>query len=143
MDGLDESLVALLREDGRMSVSELAGRLGVARATVRARMERLRETGVIQGYAAILRGAGRELPIRAVTLLAIEGKRAQSVTKALRGMPEVRTIHTTNGRWDLVLEVATEDLPGFDAALARIRLIEGVSASETNLLLTPVKTGPG
>lgn len=140
MDDLDEALVALLRSDGRASVSELAARLGVSRATVRAREAKLRETGVILGYAAVLRSAARELPVRAITMLEVGGKRARSVIRALHGIPEVRSVHTTNGRWDLALEIAAADLPQFDAALERVRLIEGVEASETSLLLTPVKT---
>lgn len=141
MDDLDEALVALLRANGRASVSELAARLGVTRATVRAREAKLRESGVILGYAAVLRSAARELPVRAITMLEVEGKKGQAVARALGGIPEVRSVHTTNGRWDLALEIAAVDLPQFDAALARVRMIEGVAGSETSLLLTPLKTG--
>jgi DNA-binding Lrp family transcriptional regulator len=50
-------------------------------------------------------------------------------------LPEVTTIHTTNGRWDLVVEVATDTLESLDAVLRRIRLIDGIAQSVTNLYL--------
>lgn len=143
MDDTDRALIALLRKDGRRAISGLAADLGVARATVRARLERLIETGAVQGFSVVLRDEANELPIRAVMLLAIEGKRTESVIKRLSGMPETRAVHTTNGRWDLVIELATSDLVAFDTALARIRLIDAVSASETNLLLATYKHAKG
>ncbi|WP_430514358.1 Lrp/AsnC family transcriptional regulator [Pannonibacter phragmitetus] len=140
MDDTDLALIAALRADGRRSISDLAVDLKLSRATVRARLSRLVESGEIQGFTAVLRNEGQDLPIRAMMMLAIEGKRADAVIRRLSGMPEARSIHTTNGRWDLVIELATPDLASFDAALHRIRLIEGVSATETSLLLSAVKT---
>ncbi|TJX28963.1 MAG: Lrp/AsnC family transcriptional regulator, partial [Mesorhizobium sp.] len=55
MDTLDERLVTLLRHDARRSVSDLAVDLGVSRATVRSRMERLEKAGEIIGYTVVLR----------------------------------------------------------------------------------------
>ncbi len=140
LDDTDLALIAALRADGRRSISDLAVDLKLSRATVRARLSRLVESGEIQGFTAVLRNEGQDLPIRAMMMLAIEGKRADAVIRRLSGMPEARSIHTTNGRWDLVIELATPDLASFDAALHRIRLIEGVSATETSLLLSAVKT---
>jgi DNA-binding Lrp family transcriptional regulator len=141
MDDLDERLVTLLRHDARRSVSDLAAELGVSRATVRARMERLERAGEILGYTVILRSDGVGLPVRGVMTIAIEGQAAARVIRALGGLPEVSAVHTTNGRWDLVVELGAADLADFDAVLRRIRLIPGVTASETSLLLaTPRST---
>ena len=74
--------------------------------------------------------------MRAVTLLEVGGGRLAHVVRALRGMPEVAEVHTTNGRGDLVVDLAAEDLPAFDAVLRRIRSIDGVSNSETSLKLS-------
>ncbi|WP_299477472.1 Lrp/AsnC family transcriptional regulator [uncultured Roseibium sp.] len=141
MDDLDLRLISLLRHDGRRSVSDLASDLKVSRATVRSRMEKLQATGEILGYTAVLRDDWRDLPIRAVTLLVVDGHNTDPVIRALGAMTEVRAIHSTNGKWDLVLDVATRDLAAFDDALNRIRLIEGITGSETNLLLNTRK-GP-
>lgn len=138
-DDLNLRLISTLRHDGRRSISDLAADLGVSRATVRSRMHNLLDSGVVLGYSVVLREDSHDLPIRAAMMLAIEGKRADSVIHRLSGMPEAQAVHTTNGRWDLVVELATADLATFDAALGRIRLIDGVSATETNLLLTTRK----
>lgn len=135
MDDLDQRLITLLRHNGRRSVSDLALELGVSRATVRSRMERLERSGDIVGYTVILRADAVSLPVRGIMLIEVEGRAGDRVVDALAGFPEVSAIHTTNGRWDLVIELGATSLTEFDGILRRIRLITGVIASETNLLL--------
>ena len=140
MDRLDQQLVTLLRHDGRRSVSDLAAELGVSRATVRARMERLERDGDILGYTVILRNDAIEVPVRAIMMIEIEGHVLDKVIRQLGGFPEVATIHTTNGRWDLVVELGAATLTDFDTVLRRIRLLPGITGSDTSLLLTTPRT---
>jgi DNA-binding Lrp family transcriptional regulator len=141
MDRIDRDLVTLLRHDARRTISDLATAIGVSRATVRARMERLERDGEILGYTVILRADAVGAPVRGLMLIAIEGQAAGRVIRSLGGFPEISAIHTTNGRWDLIVELGAVSLPDLDAVLGRIRLIPGVTASETNLLLaTPRST---
>lgn len=140
MNSLNEKLITLLRHDARRSISDLAIDLGVSRATVRARMERLEKSGDIVGYTVILRADAVDQTVRGVMTIEIEGHAADRVIRALGGFPEVSTIHTTNGRWDLVVELSTATLTDFDAVLRRIRLIPGTTGSETSLLLATPRT---
>jgi DNA-binding Lrp family transcriptional regulator len=140
MDELDQRLITLLRHNGRRSVSDLALELGVSRATVRSRMERLERSGNIVGYTVILRADAVSLPVRGIMLIEVEGRAADRVVDALGGFTEVSAIHTTNGKWDLIVELGAASLSDFDAILRRIRLIAGVIASETNLLLATPRT---
>ncbi len=110
MDALDEQLITLLRHDARRSISDLAIELGVSRATVRSRVERLEKTGVIIGYTVILRTDAVDQSVRGIMMVEIEGHAADRVIRALGGFSEVSTIHTTNGRWDLVIELSTQTL---------------------------------
>lgn len=135
MDALDHRLIMLLRQDSRRSVSELAEQLGVSRATVRARIDRLESSGEIVGYTVVVSADLSEKAVRGITMIAIEGQALDRVVATLAGMPEVTAVHTTNGRWDLIAEISTASLAELDAALRRIRLIPGISGSETNLLL--------
>lgn len=135
---LDRSLLSALREDGRASVASLARRLGVARATVNSRLERLISTGTIVGFTARVRDEVDPLAIHAIALIAVEGRSADKVIRQLRGFPEITALHTTNGGWDLVAELRTESLGGFDQVLGRIRGVEGIINSETSLLLSSV-----
>ncbi|MEM6463379.1 MAG: Lrp/AsnC family transcriptional regulator [Pseudomonadota bacterium] len=136
MDKTDQKLISELRHNGRAAISDLAIALNVSRATVRSRIEKLKEAGEILGFSVILRSDSYEQPVRGIMLLSIEGRGAERIIARLRGMPEVTAIHTTNGKWDLVAELATETLSALDSVLSEIRLIEGISASETNLYLS-------
>lgn len=140
MDDLDHRLLALLRTDARRSVASLAAELKLARATVRARIDRLVETNVILGFTVVLQAAHRAQGVRAIALIEVEGRAAEQVIARLRGFPEVRTLSTTNGRWDLVAEIETESLELFDDTLRRIRQVPGISSTETNILLSARKS---
>ena len=139
LDDTDRALVSLLRENARMPGAALAQALGVSRGTAQARLDRLVERGVVLGFTLRLRPDADPRRVRAVTMVAVEGERTQAVVRSLRGMPEVAAIHSTNGRWDLVVELATEDLAGFDAALQRLRMVRGIANTETSLLLSSYK----
>ncbi|WP_420104036.1 Lrp/AsnC family transcriptional regulator [Bosea sp. (in: a-proteobacteria)] len=141
MDSLDRRIITALRHDGRRSISDLAQDLNTTRATVRARLDRLTKAGEIVGFTVILRSDAIEQPVRGIMLIEVGGQGTDAVIRNLSGFSEVSAIHTTNGRWDLVVELATADLIQFDRVLRQIRLIAGVTASETNLLLaTPRST---
>jgi len=140
-DETDQKLLTLLRHNGRRSISDLATELDLSRATVRARIERMERQGDIIGYTVILRADAISMPVRGITLIEVEGRAASRMVDILGGFPEVSAVHTTNGKWDLVVELGATSLTDLDAVLMRIRMIAGVTASETNLLLaTPWTT---
>lgn len=139
MDDLDRQLIALLRGNARLPVATLAKSLKVARGTVQNRIARLERDGVIAGYTVRLRARDEDRRIVALMLLAVEGNSVENVLFTLRGDPAVSALHTTNGRWDVVAELRADTLEEFDRVLGRIRRIEGVATSETNLLLSTLK----
>lgn len=139
MDDLDQRLIALLRHDARATVASLAEALGVARGTVQNRIARLEADGTIVGYTVRLRPDVEEQRIRALTTIAVEGNHIEAVIAALRGEPSVGALHSTNGRWDIVAELRADSLEGFDRVLGRLRQLEGVSRTETSLLLSTFK----
>jgi DNA-binding Lrp family transcriptional regulator len=140
MDDLDRRLLALLRADSRAPVATLAARLKVSRGTVQNRIDRMmRPGGAIQGFTVRTRPEMEESRIRAIMGIAIEGERSAAVIKALRGLPEVDKVHTTNGRWDLIAELDTATLAEFSRTLDQIRTIEGIASTETSILLATQK----
>ncbi len=136
IDDLDRQLIALLRANGRESVVQLSRRLGVTRATVTARLDRLTDSGVIVGFSVQVRDPAEVSAVRAIMLVAVEGRSLREVIRSLRGVPEIAALHTTNGRWDLVAEMSCENLAAFDHALGVIRGIDGIRDSETSILLS-------
>lgn len=140
MDDLDQRLISALRHDARASLSDLALSLGVSRTTVRARIERLQRTGEVVGFTVVLRGDAARDPVRGLMMLGIEGRGADRIVRQLNGLSAVRAVHTTNGRWDLIVEIGTATLEEFDDVLARIRRFDGIANSETSLLLNTRKS---
>lgn len=141
MDDLDSRLIAALRRDGRMAISDLAILLGVARGTVRARLEALEARGEVVGFTVLTRGDVEARPVRGLMMLGIEGRGMDRIIARLQGMAEVEAIHTTNGTWDLVVQIGTDTLAGLDGVLFAIRRIDGVKRSETSLLLSTRRVG--
>jgi DNA-binding Lrp family transcriptional regulator len=139
MDDIDQRLISALRHDARASLSDLALMLGVSRTTVRGRIERLRRSGEIVGFTVVLRGDTVRDPVRGLMMIGIEGRGTDRILRQLNGLSAVRAIHSTNGRWDLIVEIGARTLEDFDAVLACIRRFDGVARSETSLLLTTRK----
>nr|WP_321455218.1 Lrp/AsnC family transcriptional regulator [uncultured Cohaesibacter sp.] len=137
-DQLDRDLISLLRHDGRAPLSKLADILHVSRGTIQNRLDRLMESGAILGYTVRVREDYELDGIRAIMLIEVVGKSTSQVIRKLRGMPELHTLHTTNGAWDLVAEIQTVSLSDFDRVLREVRLIEGVLNSETSILLSTI-----
>jgi len=136
VDPLDQRLIALLRADGRASMSQVAAALHVSRGTAQNRLDRLIQAGVILGFTVRVRQDIDERLIRALMTLQLAGKTTTAVIARLRGLPEIRTLHTTNGTWDLIAEIAVDTLPDLDRVLGTIRAIDGIRSSETSILLS-------
>jgi len=140
VDETDERLIAALRHDARASLSDLAATLEMSRTTVRARLSRLRDRGDIVGFTVVTRADVARDPVRAMMMIGIEGRGTDRVIRQLSGMSEVRAVHSTNGRWDVIVEIGAEALGQVDDVLNRIRKLDGVVASETSLLLSTKKS---
>ncbi|AOZ52520.1 Lrp/AsnC family transcriptional regulator [Chromobacterium vaccinii] len=139
MNDTDRQLLALLRDDARISVTALAEKLRVSRATVQHRIARLEESGVIVGYTVKVKPEAEARRIRAWMCIAVEGNKTAAVMQALRGDPSAHALHSTNGRWDILAELRADSLEQFDRVQGRVRLIPGISASETSILLSTHK----
>ena len=136
MDKTDERLIGALRHDARASLSDLAILLDLSRTTVRARIERLIQRGDILGFTVVLKEDTLRDPVRGLMMIGIEGRGTDRILRHLQGLSEVRAVHSTNGMWDLIVEIGTDSLDALDAVLAQIRRFDGVVKSETNLLLS-------
>ena len=139
LDQMDQRLIALLRHNARASVATLAKRLDVSRGTVSNRLRRLEDAGVIVGYTLRLRPEATPEGRQAWMSIAIEGNDARRVAASLLGEPAVQALHATNGQWDLLAQLQVATLPELAHALERIRLIKGISQSETSIHLETLR----
>ncbi len=140
MDALDHQLLGLLRTNARLSIAALAHHLKVSRGTVTNRINKLESSGVIVGYSVKLRPDTTPNLIVAWMSILIEGNDSRTVLAKLLGEPGVTAIHSTNGRWDLLVELQAENLTGLSGILERIRLIKGISNTETSIHLSSYKS---
>jgi DNA-binding Lrp family transcriptional regulator len=137
-DDLDRQLISALREDGRAPISKLALLLGVSRQTVESRVARLLDSGALLGFTIRVRQDADDDAIRAIMMIEVVGKSTTAVIRSLRGLPELHSLHSTNGSWDLVAEIRAASLTDFDRVLRHVRETPGVQNSETSLLLSSV-----
>ena len=135
MDETDQKLLAMLRQDARLTVAALAARLKVSRGTVTNRIRRLEDDGVIVGYTVRLRPDVQHNSILAWMSIAVDGNQTRAVISHLLGEPGVAALHDTNGRWDLLAELRAESLQELAQVLERIRLLKGISNTETSIHL--------
>ena len=137
-DDLDREIIGHLRVDGRAPLNKIADALRVSRGTVQNRLDRLLASGAVLGFSVRVREDYESNLVRAVMLVEVVGRSTTQVIKRLRGFPTIHAVHTTNGNWDLIVEIRASSLADFDMLLREIRMIEGVLNSETSIMLSSV-----
>jgi len=140
IDDLDQRLIAILRANSRTPVAVLARELGINRSTVTSRIDRLVDTGAIEGFTIRLSNDVDRNAIRGVTTVVSEPNHGQDIVREIRGYPEVEQLHSTTGAWDLVVQLRCRNLSEFDLVLERIRAIPGVRDTQTSLLFNSLTT---
>lgn len=136
LDEVDRSIVALLRKDGRMSVNEVATQTHISRATAYARLERLRDTGVISGFQATVDATSVGLPVTALILINLDQKNWPSVHDALGAIPGVQWSAFTSGSFDMVMLVRMKDVAALrDVVLVQLHGLKFVKSSQTVFVL--------
>jgi DNA-binding Lrp family transcriptional regulator len=136
MTAKDEELLGLLKVNAREPVAALARKLGVSRTTVQDRLRRLEETGVISGYAVRMGKAQAFSGISAWISLGVEPRLQIDVAKTVGAFPQVETLHTVSGKFDLVAVVRTSTSEDMDKLIDRFGMLKGVTDIETAVILS-------
>jgi DNA-binding Lrp family transcriptional regulator len=136
LDPTDYRLIGELAANARLPVAKIAQRLGMARTTVQARLDRLERSGVIAGYTVRLNETVLRGVIRATVLVHITPAAQTAVLAQLRRLTAVETVHTTSGRFDLACQLRTASTLELDQLLDRIGAIDGVLALESLIHLS-------
>lgn len=135
LDSTDRELLALLLANARESVTTLGKKLGVARTTVIARMERLQASGVITGYSVRLNQATLEKSLQAYVGLSVQPRAGRDVLKQLAKMPEIKLVCSVSGEFDYVAWIRADSPNALDRLLDEIGETEGVSKTTTSVVL--------
>ena len=132
----DQELLTVLRENARASTAEIARRLKLSRTTVQSRIERLERDGVIAGYTVRVADAAERGHIRAHIMITVLPKHMPAVVEVLRGMPEVRALHSVSGPFDLMALGVVPTVEEMDQLTDRIGGIDGVERTTSSIILS-------
>lgn len=134
-DDLDRRLVALLRKDARTPIARLSKSLGVSRATIYSRLQKLQQSGVIEGFTVRLNPEIDRRQIRAHVLIKVSGKLARATEKQLQAMPEIAALHAISGVYDLIAELEAASSAELNELIDRIGELPGVEKTTSSILL--------
>jgi DNA-binding Lrp family transcriptional regulator len=131
----DRQMINALKQNGRIPVSDLARKLGIARTTAQKRLNQLEASGVIQGYTVRLANDGASGAFQAYVNLVIDPHAAASITTTLEKIPEVEALFTVSGKIDFVAIVRVVSPAELDAVLDKICALKGVRETRSALVL--------
>lgn len=136
LDPTDRALLDLLRDNARRPTAELARTLGLSRTTVQSRIERLERARVIAGYTVQVDEAAEAALVRAHVMVTLGPKQAGAIEAALRKIPEVRSLHSVSGPFDLLAVVAAPSIGELDRLIDRIGALDGVERTTSAIVLS-------
>jgi len=131
----DRLMISALKQNGRIPISDLARKLGIARTTAQKRLNRLEENGVIQAYTVKLADDSVSGVFQAYVNLVVDPHAAASITSTLEKIPEVEALFTVSGKIDFVAIVRVVSPPELDAVLDKICALPGVRDTRSALVL--------
>ena len=134
-DETDTAMLALLAENARMPVATMARKLGLARTTVQARLDKLETNGTIDGYTLRL-GAPLRQRLRATVLVSAEPRANAAILARLKTLQQVEAVHTASGRFDMIVQLAADTTDELDGVLDQVGEIKGVRSSESLIHLS-------
>ncbi|HPB73527.1 MAG TPA: Lrp/AsnC family transcriptional regulator [Phycicoccus sp.] len=138
MEKTDRRIVDLLREDGRMSFTDLGRELGLSTSAVHQRVRRLEERGAIKGYAARLDYAQTGLPLTAfISITPLDPGAPDDVPDRLRHLPQIEECHSVAGDMSYVLKVRVAEPSALEELIAAVRAAANVTTRTTVVLSTP------
>ena len=139
---IDIGILEILQEDGRASFSSIARTLGIAESTVRYRVEKLKESGVITGFQAHLNPRRVGLGITAIALIKVAATEIVEASETLATFEESHHLFRTTGSYDLVSVVHARDIVHLNDLIERIKMIKGVREASVEVATHLVKTEP-
>ena len=139
-DTLDAAILEVFTATPRVGVLECARRLGVARGTVQARLDRLTREGVVRGWGPELDPAAMGYAVTAFVTLEIRQHHPSraahaAVAERLAEVPEVIEAHTTTGSGDMLVRIVARDNADLQRVLDRVLAADGVVRASTVIAL--------
>ncbi|MDQ7070039.1 MAG: Lrp/AsnC family transcriptional regulator [Rhodobacterales bacterium] len=132
----DEQLIDLLRENGRLSVSDIARRLAVSRTAAQMRLQKLERNGVIEGYSVKLSPEYLENRVRALVMMKFPPSKRADIEILLENIPQVTSLYSISGIYDLAAVVSAPSMGVLDVTIDRIGCLEGIGETMSSIILS-------
>ena len=143
LDSIDRKILALLQQDGRLTVQEIAGRVGLSASPCHRRIKRMEESGLISRYIALVDQKAAGLPVSVFVSIKLERQKEADLArfaKAISGWSEVLECYLMTGPRDYLLRVVVADLAAYEQFLKRkLTRLDGISSIESSFALDQIK----
>ncbi len=143
LDALDRNILAQLQSDGRISLANLAAKVGLSPSPCLRRVRNLERSGVISRYVAVLDQRAVGLPVSIFISIKLEKQRQEALdkfAKAIARWPEVLECYLMTGPRDYWLRVVVPDLDAYERFLKqKLTRLEGIASIESSFALEQVK----
>ena len=132
----DDHMIALLRSNARLSVSEIARRLSVSRTAAQARLRKLERNGVIQGYSVKLAPEALENRVRALVMIKFPPGNRANIEQALGALPNLASLYSISGTYDLAAVISAPTMAKLDSTIDTIGCLQGVDETMSSVILS-------
>lgn len=143
IDDIDRKIIGALQAEGKITVNELAERVGLSASPCARRVRLLEQAGVIKGYSAVIDQKKVGLPISAFASIKLERQREEDLdrfSKAVARWPEVVDCYLMTGQRDYLMRIVARDLEAYEQFLKdKLTRLDGVASIETSFALKQVK----
>ena len=143
LDIIDVKIIAAVQDDGRISINDLAERVGLSPSPCARRLRILEEKGIIKGYTAMIDQTKIGLPVSAFASIKLERQREEDLdrfAKAVAGWPEVVDCYLMTGQRDYLMRIVVKDLHAYETFIkSKLTRLEGIASIETSFALDQVK----
>jgi len=142
MDILDLKIVRCLTEDARCTYKYMAEQTGVSEATVKNRIDKLQEEGIIKKFTIIMDYHKLGRAIKAFIGLKVQPAKISEIVKVIEKNPDVHVLYRTSGDVDLLIEVIFEHMEDLNSFLERELALEGILGTVVTIVIGPYKRCP-
>ncbi len=143
LDGIDRKILSAIQENAKISINDLADRVGLSPSPCARRVKILEEAGVIRRYTAIIDQEKVGFPINAFASIKLERQRQDDLdrfAKKVSGWPEVADCYLMTGQRDYLMRIVVRDLRAYERFLMdKLTQLDGIASIETSFALGQVK----
>jgi len=143
IDAIDKKIILALQADGKITVADLAAKVGLSPSPCARRVRILEEAGIVKGYSAVIDQSKVGLPISAFASIKLERQSEENLDRfgeAVSRWPEVVDCYLMTGQRDYLMRIVARDLESYERFLKqKLTRLEGVASIETSFALTQIK----